>query len=947
MNPMFSVLGISAEGYMGNLRKEADMGLRGMIEMPALRIAGGVDWNNNENEADFIMRLTFAVRRGGIFGRGTDLRFEWIPGRANSYHLGIGIPIFQPNRGKTRPKLDHVKLSTTPPPTISNVEIDPTLEDALQNIRESARWINKLTTPYYDYEGADPYKAIADSMKALKRHLKSRSPNFPEGRNSEAEVRFYHKELDRAFSIAVLGKPMAIGESIKEGELISAQAKEIILQWILHPYNRLLGQKKNKDTVLQYAVTARGKMARWLTLSDLVPESRIDAIRYVFQELIGIIEENRAYSAKIWMDSRLVWLPLQYALLPEQHDKQGELDEIIQDATGEQFTEGNKIWYIINEEFQYEVARQIHAARDYHILWIHDIAAFDAGGDPDTMTFIQIKDSYFQAMIDRIKEYDDTGKLPVFMIFLDQFFYQANKTRTWLRLLEKPLTYQLKLSDKVMEQALVEKLTELRRAIFRSKLLQAEIQEYGEEWLHNLIKVHVNITNPADISYWSKGILPILGTPDLIARDHRKISFYDISEEDPYRGVMMIGGMGIGEHYVGATWDDRGILVNGPAALELKYAARQLLLNQGFKEFEIPFPLQIKSKSIDYEKAVQDTIRTWKKNGFEMAKVKQLHNQTGYRPKMVTVVNAVMYSLMPRGTLQIIPDSLWDSDFWLSLLLGNSLRGGWTSIQAPALENAPSAGFPQMSRTQELLARHVVIQEILGDEIEAAGGMFVANLYNPDEDVADFAGQLQAFQDRFESDERLQELLPLHPKVHHMLDSMIQVLDKQQVSYLSTDAAVRKPKLHAKTNLFVSVDVVRDLLTRPEFTEVFKVYIQQRVAQATEYGATETVIEKAEEFLTVTRDWILEYAEELTPEELEKVIFYFKVGTMNQNYRSKVFDGEAVVLLSGAYSIYGLMDMVFRIGLTTPLYDLETLEEHLPQYGGFKRGVGRWIRTTL
>ena len=64
-------------------------------------------------------------------------------------------------------------------------------------------------------------------------------------------------------------------------------------------------------------------------------------------------------------------------------------------------------------------------------------------------------------------------------------------------------------------------------------------------------QVHVNITNPADISYWSRGILPILGTPDLIARDHRKISFYDISEEDPYRGVMMIGGMGIGEHYSG------------------------------------------------------------------------------------------------------------------------------------------------------------------------------------------------------------------------------------------------------------------------------------------------------------------------------------------------------------------------------------------------------------
>ena len=393
MNPMFSILGISAEGYAGSLHKDADIGLRGMIELPVLRIAGGVDYNYKEKETDFIMRLTFAIRRGGIFGRGTDLRFEWLPSRGNTYHLGVGIPIFQPNRGKTRPKLDHVRLSSTPPPKISNVDIDPSLEDALKNIRESARWINRLTTPYYDYEGADPYAAIADSMKALKRHLNSRGPNFPDGRNSEAEVRFFHQELDRAFSIAVLGKPLAVGESIKEGQVVSIEAKKIILERILYPYNRLLGQKKNTDTILQYSVTARGKMARWLTLSDMVPENRIDAVRFVFQQIIRIIEDNRAYSAKVWMDTRLVWLPLQYALLPEQHDKQQELDQIIEGAIGQKFTGGNKIWYIINEEFQYEVARQIHAARDYHILWIHDIAAFDAGGDPDTLTFLQIKET--------------------------------------------------------------------------------------------------------------------------------------------------------------------------------------------------------------------------------------------------------------------------------------------------------------------------------------------------------------------------------------------------------------------------------------------------------------------------------------------------------------------------------------------------------------------------
>ena len=68
---------------------------------------------------------------------------------------------------------------------------------------------------------------------------------------------------------------------------------------------------------------------------------------------------------------------------------------------------------------------------------------------------------------------------------------------------------------------------------------------------------------------------------------------------------------------------------------------------------------------------------------------------------------------------------------------------------------------------------------------------------------------------------------------------------------------------------------------------------------------------------------------------------------MNQNYRSKLFDGEAVVLVSGAYGIYGLMDVIFGVGLATPVNDLETLERYLPQYSGLKRKIGRIIRTTL
>ena len=47
---------------------------------------------------------------------------------------------------------------------------------------------------------------------------------------------------------------------------------------------------------------------------------------YVFQRLTEILEHERARAAKQWDDPRLVWLPLQYALLPEQYNSQEEID---------------------------------------------------------------------------------------------------------------------------------------------------------------------------------------------------------------------------------------------------------------------------------------------------------------------------------------------------------------------------------------------------------------------------------------------------------------------------------------------------------------------------------------------------------------------------------------------------------------------------------------------
>lgn len=97
------------------------------------------------------------------------------------------------------------------------------------------------------------------------------------------------------------------------------------------------------------------------------------------------------------------------------------------------------------------------------------------------------------------------------------------------------------------------------------------------------------------------GIFPV---PDNMIRDHRKIAFYDITDQDPYKGMSMYTGMGIGEHYAGSNWEDRAIMLQGPAALTVRDAAYRLLLAQGFDENEIPLPLRPQQKPNGYDARV-------------------------------------------------------------------------------------------------------------------------------------------------------------------------------------------------------------------------------------------------------------------------------------------------------------------------------------------------------
>jgi hypothetical protein len=101
--PTVDLLGWSSEGYAGGTGGAFDSGARLYLASPALFLQGGIDYSFRLERSDFILSASVPLRRGGILGRGSTLRVDWIPGRGQAFNMGFTIPLFQPWAGKTRP----------------------------------------------------------------------------------------------------------------------------------------------------------------------------------------------------------------------------------------------------------------------------------------------------------------------------------------------------------------------------------------------------------------------------------------------------------------------------------------------------------------------------------------------------------------------------------------------------------------------------------------------------------------------------------------------------------------------------------------------------------------------------------------------------------------------------------------------------------------------------
>lgn len=943
-NPVVQGITVHFEGYAGARRHQLDLGARARMMLPMFRVGMGLDYNHHLERTDLTYSFVHPGRRGGLFRDGSQLRVDWTPTRRGSVTVGVEIPIVREvPTGRTRPARDRVRILGPSQVAAPLVPLPPDAEAALAEASDAARNIRLLGVPFLGRETSErgrPARFTRD-LEPLRSALQARTAVGAPATTIDTESTRFHDATTRAYA-AVLDAGDTPGSA--RGARAAEAARALMLDEVLLPYNRLLGQRRSPDTIRRFGFRAQSAFLRWLHAEGAARDDEALAALRVFTQILEVVESERAALARLWGESRFVWLPLQYAVRPEEHDTQAEVDALVARAVEAPFTEGNFVSYVINEQFQAQLSRTIREAEEYHVLVTHDFRGIDDGVDPDVVAFRQTL-VYLETMTRRVLAYDRTSRFPTYMILHDQWYYSLREAPLFLRLLEDPLRHEVQLPRgfRTWEDSLASAQRRLRDAVDGSSLLQRQRALHGEGWLRDLIKVHVNVTNRPDPTFWSWSLVPGLPIGDAMLRDHRKLVFFDISEDDPYRGQAIYTGAGVGEHYTNNAWEDRSLLVTGPALLHLKRELRRLLLAHGFRDERIPYVLRAREQAPDYDAKVRAAVA---REGWPLRAL-GVHNRSGFLEKDVNVAKAVIYTMMPAGSVILVPDSFWNSEFWGAALFGAALRGVRVLVIAPSHRSNSVEVFGTQLLTRELLTRMLAARTAFAGQLTATGGMLQIGVFDSDIPVSDIPAKVDAVRRTMAETPWLRELFGFPPHVYDELAELRDYIKNVRIEARDnpTIEAGERTKIHLKANLFASREAW-SLMTMPSWGEMTWSFVTQRLAQVQrlQQSATATPDDIEAAILDVGSGEVQDWYRALDEATKERVIFYTIMGSQNQNARSMIMDAEDALVVARWPAVIPYLDAIVWIGQSRWIGGQAELDALLPAMGPVKTGITHWGR---
>ena len=572
--PQLGFLNLTFEGGIGNVGSELDGAASAYLRFPYAN--PGIEYDFRDEKPYFKLTALGSPRRGGLLGLGDRLRVDYVPAKGwvqVGFELLQPFRSFRPNRPRNRQvHMDQVEV----PKRIESTDLFP--RELIAEVRTAMAWMDRLLVPrlaLYDAPNSKSRRETEKGLEEIQRHVRSSGQLFA------GEDSTYHATLDLAFTRAARGDTAL-------GAALSAAAESVLFEDMVVPVNRLFSRLKKPVDLSSYSARAAGAFQRILEQRILDAEQKEAALE-IMDGLLEEIEDIARSQKKRWDDSRLIWIPINYGLRAGQINTQEELNAAFERVVGLDLTPCNDIRYLLADDFYFFYRDLLLETRHYQVTIIHDVRN-RSGKGPDRVAWEIVATGYLEAFVRAIREMDEGKRdnLPQFFLFLDEHYYRENRSARIVSFLETLYKFpEVEVNDPALQAELDRQIADLARAVKDSP----ELNRRGERYLRQFLKVQINITNQFQPTF----------KEDAIARDHRKLAFRDAFEEDPSSGVGIFSGMGIGEHYVGPSWEDRSLVIRGPELVELKHQTRELFMSQGYKPDEVPSFLRPHAFPSDYE----------------------------------------------------------------------------------------------------------------------------------------------------------------------------------------------------------------------------------------------------------------------------------------------------------------------------------------------------------
>lgn len=923
-SPQFGLGDQTLEVAVGIKKERLDFASSVYLKIPLFHV--GVEWSSVHERFEPSFSARYAIPRGGLFRNGDLLRLDWRPWQPEVM-LGIAFnwPVHDYRRQRRRVLHVEVPDGTVPAAPEPGPDPTPEIRHALDEIAHAVMWMDRMLTPRFR-TAADFEK----SAEGFRKHLRD------DGHTYAREVSTYHAALVRAFASA-LGDEAA-------GDRVARSALSVIHEEIVVPHNRLFGQNKSPHHLGGYVERALPRFGAVVAAHPDVrrvdPDEtsrRVAVCQEIFRHTLSCIDRAARDASRRWRQShllwlkqgRLVWLPLELGLRPEQHDTQEELDAILAQLTEQPWTDANTVEYLLNNQFHLELKRLIRDTSRYQVMIIHDFRGRHGDKETDTIGWDVVVEGYLRAFTEAVARLDrgESKEIPRFYLFLDQHYYTVNSSRPVITFLEHLWEGKI---PKMSDDEVRERVRAARARMTKVARGSAVLRHLDDETLRGLFKVHVSVTNVYDPAF----------TFDSVVRDHRKIAFRDVTEEDPAAGEGVVTGQGVGEHYNGPSWEDRSLTIRGPALVALKREVRRLCLQQGYREDEVPADFE----PAPFAENREEQWRRLRRSGWNTPVLTTM-NETGAGEKKASVLKAAKYNLLPAGGFLLALDSIWACDFWAGMFLSAALRGAHVYPVGPSSENAPASALPVMVLMRDTLETMVRASGFFDREIVAAGGSLRVGLYHHDVPVDDLSGRVRRFLAGRERHRFLTDLFPLHPSVLKALasaardETAVPMPVGPEIPQDRSSADVDSehlPFIHLKGHLLASATGMR-ILSRAEWLPVLREYLRIRRLQVEGMenpGITPALLSVADkgkpDLLTVFHDDLAG----LAPEQRDTDVFLLTIGSQNQDRLSMMSNGEVLVTVSGHDALVALTDFMFIVGTADWPANPDELEQIFRRPGG-------------